>query len=261
MKQAVLCVSFGTSVPEARVSITAVEETLRQASPDRLFLRAFTSPTIRRVLAERGEEVPGVAEALERLWEQGVREVLVQPTHVLYGHEYDKLRRETENWRDRFDQLELGRPLLADAADIQALAEAVGEAYPPCDGETLVLLGHGTDHFANAVYPALQTAFRLNGRTDVLVGTVEGWPDYGDVARQVRSGSGQRVHLAPLMLVAGDHAVNDMAGGGPDSWASRLAAEGCEVRCTMRGLGQLPTVRALYRAHLEAALRGDGHGL
>ena len=82
MKQAVLCVSFGTSVPAARVSITAVEETLRQASPDRLFLRDFTSPTIRRVLAERGEEVPGVAEALERLWEQGVREVLVQPTHV-----------------------------------------------------------------------------------------------------------------------------------------------------------------------------------
>lgn len=254
MRKAILCVSFGTSVPEARESITAVEETLRQAAPDRLFLRAFTSPTIRRILAERGEQVPGVSEALEQMWEQGVRDVLVQPTHILYGKEYDKLREDLPPWQERFERLRLGKPLLADAEDIQALAAAMGEAYPPCDGETQVLLGHGTDHFANAVYPALQTAFRLDGRTDVLVGTVEGWPEYGDVARQVKAGGGQRVHLAPLMLVAGDHALNDMAGSGPDSWASRLAAEGLEVRCTMRGLGQLPAVRALYRAHLESVL-------
>ena len=254
MKQAVLCVSFGTSVPEARASITAVEETLRQAAPDRLFLRAFTSPTIRRILAERGEQVPSVPEAMEQLWQQGIREVLVQPTHILYGKEYDKIREDLRPWQGRFERLRLGKPLLADAEDIQTLAAAMGEAYAPCGGETLVLLGHGTDHFANAVYPALQTAFRLNGRTDVLVGTVEGWPGYEDVALQVKASGSKRVRLAPLMLVAGDHAVNDMAGSGPDSWASRLTAEGCQVRCTIRGLGQLPAVRGLYRTHLESVL-------
>ena len=117
----------------------------------------------------------------------------------------------------------------------------MGEAYAPCGGETLVLLGHGTDHFANAVYPALQTAFRLNGRTDVLVGTVEGWPGYEDVALQVKASGSKRVRLAPLMLVAGDHAVNDMAGSGPDSWASRSpeprsAAEQPSARCGERSL-------------------------
>ena len=94
----------------------------------------------------------------------------------------------------------------------------------------------------------------LNGRTDVLVGTVEGWPGYEDVALQVKASGSKRVRLAPLMLVAGDHAVNDMAGSGPDSWASRLTVEGCQVRCTIRGLGQLPAVRGLYRTHLESVL-------
>lgn len=127
-------------------------------------------------------------------------------------------------------------------------------SYPPRDGESLILFGHGTDHFANAVYPALQTAFRLDGREDVLVGTVEGWPSYEDVSRQLGRGGRGQVHLVPLMLVAGDHAVHDMSGADADSWASRLTAEGYDVRCTVQGLGMLPAVQALYRAHLESAL-------
>ncbi|WP_298024130.1 sirohydrochlorin cobaltochelatase [uncultured Dysosmobacter sp.] len=254
MKKAILCVSFGTSVDAARAGITAVENTLRSLAPDRLFVRAFTSSIIRRILAERGETVPSVPEALEGLWSQGIREVLVQPTHILYGHEYDKIRAEAEPWRKRFDSLVIGRPLLADTEDIQALAAAMSRTYPPCADETLVLFGHGTDHFANAVYPALQTAFWLTGRADVLVGTVEGWPSYEDVSRQIQAGGRKRVHLVPLMLVAGDHAMNDMAGAESGSWASRLTAEGCTVRCTVEGLGAVPAVQALYRAHLESIL-------
>lgn len=255
MKKAIVCVSFGTSVDAARESITAVENALREAAQDRLFVRAFTSPTVRRILAKRGETVPGVAEAMESLLQQGVREVLVQPTHILCGHEYDRIRAEVRPWRTRFDTLAIGRPLLADTADIRALAAILSETYPPCRDETLVLFGHGTDHFANVVYPALQTAFRLAGREDVLVGTVEGWPAYEDVSRQLAAGGGKRVHLVPLMLVAGDHVVHDMSGGGADSWASRLTAEGRTVRSTVQGLGMLPAVRALYRAHLERDLR------
>lgn len=254
MKKAVVCVSFGTSVDAARKSITAVEDALRCIEPDRLFVRAFTSSIIRRILAERGEKVPSVPEALESLRNQGVRDVLVQPTHILYGHEYDKIKAEAQPWQNRFDSLRIGRPLMADTEDIKALTAAISEAYPYCEDETLVLFGHGTDHFANAVYPALQTAFRLSGREDVLIGTVEGWPAYEDVFRQIKASGRKGVHLVPLMLVAGDHAMNDMAGDEKDSWASRFAAEGCTVRCTIQGLGCLPTVQELYCAHLKSVL-------
>nr|WP_326184571.1 sirohydrochlorin cobaltochelatase [uncultured Oscillibacter sp.] len=253
MKKAVICVSFGTTVDAARESITAVENVLREAAGDRLFVRAFTSPTVRRVLAERGETVPDVFGAMEDLKRQGVRRVVAQPTLVVSGREYDEMR---ENVRMSRGDMEIltGDPLLADTADIKALAVALSEEYPPCREETLVLFGHGTDHFANAVYPALQLAFQLAGREDVLVGTVEGWPAYEDVSRQL-AGGGKRVHLVPLMLAAGDHVVRDMAGADADSWASRLTAEGYTVRCTLRGLGMLPAVQAMYRAHLESKLR------
>ena len=258
MKKAVVCVSFGTSVPAGRENITAVENVLRQSAHDRVFISAFTSGVIRRLLRERGEVVRSVAEALEELWEQDVTEVLVQPTHILCGHEYDKLKREAEPWRDRFEVLRIGRPLLTDTGDLQTLAAGLSAAYPARAGETLVLFGHGTDHTANMVYPALQTVFHLSGRPDVLVGTVEGWPAFEDVLAQLKSRNVKSVHLVPLMLVAGDHALNDMAGEDPDSWKSRLEAEGYTVRSTLRGLGVMPAVQAMYRAHLEEELRKDG---
>ena len=260
MKQAVVCVSFGTSVPAGRENITAVENVLRHSAQDRIFISAFTSGVIRRILKERGETVYSVAEALEELWKQGVTEVLVQPTHILCGHEYDKLKREAEPWRDRFESLRIGRPLLSDTEDLQTLADGLSAAYPHQNGETLVLFGHGTDHAANLVYPALQTAFYLAGRPDVLVGTVEGWPAFENVLAQLKSRNVKSVHRVPLMLVAGDHALNDMAGEDPDSWKSRLEAEGFTVRSTLRGLGLLPEVQAMYRAHLEEDLRKDSHG-
>lgn len=254
MKQAVVCVSFGTSVPTGRADIAAVEEVLRQTVRDRVFVSAFTSGVIRRILQGRGETVYSVPEALEVLRQQGVAQVLLQPTHILWGNEYDKMRREAEPWRDRFERLDFGRPLLTDTGDLQTLAAGLSEAYPPRDGEALVLFGHGTDHAANQIYPALQTTFALAGRGDVLVATVEGWPGFDELLAQLRARDERRVHLVPLMLVAGDHALNDMAGAEPESWKSRLEAAGFSVRATLRGLGLLPQVQAMYRAHLEAAL-------
>ena len=259
MKQAVVCVSLGASVPAGRENITAVENVLRRAAQDRVFISAFTSPTVRRILRERGETVYSVEEALEALWRQDVTEVLVQPTHILRGHEYNKLKREAETWRDRFESLRIGRSLLTDADDLQMLAAGLSATYPARAGETLVLFGHGTDHAANLVYPALQTAFHLAGRSDVLVGTAEGWPAFGDVLAQLKARNGKNVHLVPL-FVAGDHALNDMAGGDPDSWKSRLEAEGFAVRSTLRGLGLMPAVQEMYRIHLEKELREDCHG-
>ena len=199
MDQGFVAVSFGTSVPEARRAVTAVEGALRRSAGDCEFVRAFTSPTIRRILAKRGEEVPSLPEALEQLRARGVRRAAVQPTHLLYGFEYDKLQAEAEALSAGFDVLSVGRPLLADTADLLRFAAGLAGMYPREEGGAVVLMGHGTEHFANAVYPALQTALRLAGREDVLVGTVEGWPGLEDVVRQLAPEGPRHIHLAPLI--------------------------------------------------------------
>lgn len=247
MPKTLLCVSFGTSVQAARESISAVETALQQSAPDLAFVRAFTSPTIRRILQSGGERVQSLPEALEAL---AGKEVLVQPTHFLYGQEYDCIRREVESRQDRFSSIALGKPLLAGVEDLRVLAAAIAEACPPVSGEALLLMGHGTEHFSGVVYPALQTVFHMMGRTDVYVATVEGWPTLDQVLPQLERAGIRAAHLMPLMLVAGDHACNDMAGDDPDSWKSRLSAAGVSVRCTLRGLGTLPAVQTLYTAHL-----------
>lgn len=251
MPKTLLCVSFGTSVSEARESITAVEDALRRVAPELPFTRAFTSPTIRRILQSRGETVPSLPQALEALKGE---EVVVQPTHFLYGQEYDCIRRQVEEQRENFAALTLGKPLLAGVQDLRDLAEAIHAACPPIPGEALLLMGHGTEHFAGVVYPALQTVFHMMGRTDVFIATAEGWPELEDILPQMKAAGCTCAHLMPLMLVAGDHACNDMAGDDPESWKSRLNKEGIPVRCTLRGLGTLPAVQALYAAHLRQLL-------
>ena len=149
------------------------------------------------------------------------------------------MREELVSWRGKFEVLTLGQPLLAGTEDIKQLAAVMAELYPAKENRTTVLFGHGTEHFANATYPALQMAFHLMGREDLLVGTVEGWPAFEDVAAQLAASDRKKVHLVPAMLVAGDHAMNDMAGEDEDSWKSRLESLGYEVSCTMQGMGML----------------------
>ena len=251
MDRALIVASFGTSVPEARVSVAAVEDALWEAAPGYRRARAFTSPTIRRILAKRGEEVPGLPEALEQLRSRGVRRAAVQPTHLLYGFEYDKLRAEAEALSAGFDVLSVGRPLLADTADLLRFAAGLAGMYPREEGGAVVLMGHGTEHFANAVYPALQTALRLAGREDVLVGTVEGWPGLEDVVRQLAPEGPRHIRLTPLMLVAGEHARSDMAG----EWKGCLEAAGHAVQCAFTGLGEFPWVQEMYQERLTALLK------
>ncbi len=249
-EQAVVITSFGTSVPEARVSITAVEEVLTAAASGYTCVRAFTSPTIRRILSGRGEDIPSLTEALECLAAGHIRRVIVQPTHLLYGYEYDKLKAEAAALADRFEALTVGRPLLADNRDIQCFARRLSQDHPAEANQVTVFMGHGTEHFANAAYPALQTALNLLDRRDLLVGTVEGWPGLEDILRQLDPGSPRRIHLLPLMLVAGDHVRNDMA----VDWKSRMEAAGHTVVCSFTGLGQLAWVQEMYRERLAALL-------
>lgn len=248
MNQALVMLSFGTSVPEARVSIEAVERVLEETAAGYTPVRVFTSPTIRRILAGRGEIVPSLTETLDRLSSEGVKRVAVQPTHLLYGYEYDKLKAEALAFSERFDKLTVGAPLLADKNALLQFAEKILETHPRSAGRAVVYMGHGTEHFSNAVYPALQTVFHLAGRDDICVGTVEGWPGLTEVIQMLKTPC--RITLLPLMLVAGDHAKNDMAG----DWKTSLEQAGHSVQCEFTGLGELAWVQEMYRDRLRNIL-------
>lgn len=243
----VVFASFGTTHDDARARcIDAVAAEVAAAFPGAAFAQAYTSSIVRRTLARRGTEVPDVRLALCRMAAQGVRNVVVQPGHLMPGHEYDKLCAQAGACRGVFDRLRIGAPLLAGSDDVHLLLDAVSAAYPAESGQAVVLMGHGTDHFANVVYEALGFHAQVIGRPDLYVGTVEGRPTLPTVMRLMAPHGYRRVLLAPLMLVAGDHATNDMAGADPESWASQLAAAGYDVRCELRGLGELAAVRRMY---------------
>lgn len=261
-QKALVCASFGTTVPTAAADIAGVEQALAAAAPGWQLLRAYTSGMVRTTLAGRGQPEDSVPEALARAAAAGCRRVLVQPTHFLWGVEYDKLKAQALAAAPGFDWLRVGRPLLDDTRDLRALAGAIGALYPAEPGRAVVLMGHGSAHRANVVYPALQGIFELQSRPDIRVGTVEGWPGLAEVCAALARSRASRVLLVPLMLVAGDHAQNDMAGPGPHSWRSVLAGQGYRVDWVRHGLGSEKAVQDLYAAHLRGVLQEDGaHGL
>ncbi len=253
MPQGIVIASFGTRYPEGEKDIGAVEAALRAEAGDIPCVRAYTSGIVRKKLAEQGVDVPDVSGALGRLRKEGAEDVFVQPTHILPGAEYEKLKAAAEKEAPAFHSLKVGQPLLSGTEDLLRFAEGLKEAYPSDDGFTL-FMGHGSGTFADLVYPALQEALNLAGRRDMTIATVEGWPALDDVIGDLAASA---VTLVPLMLVAGDHAANDMAGEGPDSWKSRLENENCVVRCVMTGLGREAWVQDLYRRKLRALLAQD----
>ena len=248
MEKALLAVSFGTSVPEAEKAIDNVEETLRNSLPDRTLLRAYTSRIICRKLEAEGRPVMTPEAAFEKIAGDGCRDVMIQPTHIAPGDEYEKLCRIAEEHRDSFDHFRIGRPLICNEKDLLAASKAVLTHYPTADG-ALLLVGHGSESFANMIYPAFQTAFRVLGADNVFVGTVEGWPGLTDIIPQLKRAGYKRIELAPLMLVAGDHAENDMAGSDEGSWKSILLNEGFEVSCHIEGIGEWAEIAELYGRH------------
>lgn len=254
-EQALLIISFGTSHEETRRrTIGAVEQHLAGEFPEYPVAVAYTSPTIRRILAARGQQIPSPQEAMAQLAAQGVRRLLVQPTHLICGEEFHSLGQIIAQQAHLFEQVQVGVPLLYDPADYAAVAQCLAARLPTERDEALVLLGHGTAHPMNAAYPAMGEMFASLGHSHVFVGTVEGWPTCEQVLERVRRAGYQRVALAPLMLVAGDHARNDMAGEDEDSWKSIFEAAGFAVRCLLQGLGEFPEIQQLYAQHAKQAL-------
>ena len=249
-----LVVSFGTSFNDSRrLTIGAIEKAIQEAYPDWSVRRAFTSQIIiDHVKSRDGEVIDNVTEALDRAVANNVKVLFVQPTHLMDGFEFNDLKNELASYADAFEQIVIGKPLLQRDADFGDLCEALADATNSyIDGETaIVLMGHGTEAESNWVYEHMQKMFDEAGAEDYFVGTVEATPSLDDVLAKVQAGNYKRVVLRPMMIVAGDHANNDMAGPDEDSWKSVFEGAGYEVECVLEGLGQLPEVRRIILDHV-----------
>ncbi len=255
----IMVVSFGTSYNDSReATIGAIENAIADAYPEYDVRRAFTSQIIIDKLKERdGLEIDNVEEALDRAVADGVKTLVVQPTHLMDGYEYTDLADALKDYEDKFEQVALAEPLLTSDEDFDAVAKAITEATASYDdGETAIsFMGHGTEADSNEVYAKLQDVVTAAGYENYFIGTVEAEPSVTDVIAAINEkGTYTKVVLEPLMVVAGDHANNDMAGDEEDSWKSQIEAEGYEVECVIRGLGELPAIQDIYVAHTQAAI-------
>ncbi len=275
-----LVVSFGTSFNDSRVAdIKGIEDALKEANPDWSVRRAFTAQIIiNHVQARDGECIDNMDQALERAVANGVKNLVVQPTHLMHGAEYDELMEAIEAYEDKFESVKVAEPLLGEVgtdatvinADKKAVAEAVtAEAVKSAgydsldaakeDGVAFVFMGHGTSHTAKVSYSQMQTQMSELGYDNVFIGTVEGEPEETAceaVIDAVAESGFKKVVLRPLMVVAGDHANNDMAGDDEDSWKSMFTASGKfdSVDAQVAGLGQIPAIQDLYVAHTAAVI-------
>lgn len=274
----ILVVSFGTSYNDSRAQdIQGIEEALEQAYPDWSVRRAFTAQIIiNHVQARDGEFIDNMEQALDRAVANGVKQLVVQPTHLMHGSEYDEMMEAIEAYRSQFESVAVAEPLLgevgndatvinpdkaavAQAITAAALADAGYDSLETAadDGTAFVFLGHGTAHVAKVSYSQMQTQLDTLGYDNAWIGTVEGKPEETSaeaVIEAVKAAGYTKVVLRPLMVVAGDHANNDMAGEDPDSWKSLFTAAGLEVEVQIAGLGSIPAVQQLYVDHTGEAM-------
>ena len=275
-----LVVSFGTSFNDSRAAdIKGIEDALQEAYPDWSVRRAFTAQIIiNHVQARDGEKIDNMQQAMDRAVANGVKNLIVQPTHLMHGAEYDEMMEMVDSYRDKFESVAVAEPLLgevgADAAAINSDKEAVAKAITAAavkdsgyaslddaaaDKTAFVFMGHGTSHTAKVSYSQMQTTMQTLGYDNVFIGTVEGEPEETaceNVIEAVKAAGYTKVVLRPLMVVAGDHANNDMAGEDEDSWLSQFKASGAfaSVDCQIAGLGEIKDIQQLYIAHTKAAL-------
>ena len=252
-----LVVSFGTSFNDnRRLTIGGIEGALASAFPDYSVRRGFTSQIIiDHVKSRDGEVIDNVGEALERAVNNGVKTLVVQPTHLMHGFEYNDLADEIAQYADAFEKIAIAEPLLTSDEDFESVAKIItAETAEYDDGKTAIcFMGHGTEADSNTVYAQMQSVLTDLGYENYFIGTVEAAPTLEDLMALVQAGEYERVVLEPLMVVAGDHAHNDMAGDEEDSWKSTFEAAGYEVVTVLRGLGEMEDIQNIYVQHAQAA--------
>lgn len=253
-----LVLSFGTSFNDSRrLTIGAIENALDEAFPEYSVRRGFSANIIIDHVQRRdGILIDDVKASLDRAVNNGVKTLVVQPTHLMNGLEYNDIVGEVAEYADAFEKVVFGAPLLTSDDDFARVEKAITDWTSEYDdGETAIcFMGHGTEADSNAVYAKMQEVLKANGHTNYFVGTVEAEPTLEDVLAAVKAGGYKRVVLEPLMVVAGDHANNDMAGDEEDSWKTAFENEGFEVTCLLRGLGENEAIRAIYVDHAKAAI-------
>ena len=254
-KKALMIVSFGTSFDEAMPAIVHIEETCRRAFPEYDFYRAFTSGMIIRKLKKtKNVQIDNPQEVMEKLAAQGYDEVLCQPTHIINGMEYEKMMGMLRPYKEQIPVIRVGKPLLTEEEDYRKACQIVMQqlSAPLAKDEAFVLMGHGTEHYANSAYCQFENMLRDLGYENTYVGTVEGFPGLDYVIRRMKIRGIRKVYLMPLMIVAGDHARNDLAAEA-DSWDSLLRAEGFETEIFLKGMGEIDGIADLFVEHLQAA--------
>lgn len=253
-KKAILAVSFGTSHNDTRkITIDAIEQDMQAAFPDYALYRAWTSKMIiKKVNARDGVHICNVKEAMEKMLQDGITDVLVQPTHVINGIENDLMKEDALAFQEQFHSISFGDPLLTSEQDNLAVIDAITSEFKTLTkDEVLVLMGHGTTHYANAIYAALDYTFKDKGYSNIFLGTVEAYPTMESLLKMVHAYQPKKVVLAPFMIVAGDHAKNDMASDEPDSWYSQFKTAGYDVEPVLKGLGEYTGIRKLFIEHLK----------
>ena len=279
----ILVVSFGTSFNDSRAKdIGGIEKALQAAYPDWSVRRAFTAQIIiNHVQARDDEKIDNMDQALERAIDNGVKNLVVQPTHLMHGAEYDELTEAVESYKDKFESVKIAEPLLGEVGtdetavneDKAEVAEAItSEAVKTAgfdsldaakeDGTAFVFMGHGTSHTAKISYSQMQTQMNDLGYDNVFIGTVEGEPEDTSceaVIGKLKAAGYKKVILRPLMVVAGDHANNDMAGDDDDSWKSQFEASGAfnSIDTQIAGLGGIDAIQQIYVAHTQAAIDAE----
>ena len=253
-----LVISVGTSYPDkCRLTIGAIEAAMEKAFPEYTVCRGFTNQTIiSRIKHQDGISIDNTGEALARAAANGVRNLVIQPTHMMDGVEYRKVVTEAVKYQGSFSSLSIGAPLLTSDEDFRSVADAlVSSTAAYNDGETAIcFMGHGTEAAANEVYEKMQKKLTDSGRDNYFIGTVEAVPTVEKVLSLVKAGNYKRVLLQPMMIVAGDHANNDMAGEEEGSWKHIFESAGYEVVCQVHGLGELEAIQNLFVKHAEAAI-------
>jgi cobalamin biosynthesis Co2+ chelatase CbiK len=259
-KKAILVVSFGTTHKDTREkTISVMKREIENEFLDYKVYEAWTSSMIRNiVLKEENLKIKSVKEAMQQMLQEGITQVVIQPTHVINGVENDSMKEDADAFQKQFDKIIFGTPLLTAEKDFTDICEILKAAFLniPKD-EAVVFMGHGTTHYANSAYAALEYECKDRGFLNFFMGTVEAYPDLEAVLRRLETFQPKRVHVAPFMIVAGDHAKNDLAGDKKDSWKNVLKEYGYETNIILKGLGEYEAIREVFIRHIKESLENN----